>query len=163
MTADTRKVVITRDVTWKTLGVANEFQPNEGMSGADASRREASAAEASVLINSDQGRLANPEFTGTKPLECRSRQRRNEDQATKSHVQDGALGKRTPIHLPDTPAKSVKTVTVRALGTTIRPRGEVTPCSTGRQYLRATTPAKHRRMEIPGGIITGRIKIVLVP
>ena len=90
MTADTRKVVITRDVTWKTLGVANEFQPNEGMSGADASRRDASAAEASKLTNSDQGRQANPEFTGTTLLEAGSRQRRNEDQATKSHVQDGA-------------------------------------------------------------------------
>ena len=70
--------------------VGNEFQQNEGMSGAGASRRGAPAAEASVLTNSDQGRLAIPEVTGTALLEAGPRQRRNEDQATTTHVQDGA-------------------------------------------------------------------------
>ena len=164
MTADTRHVVISRNVTRKTLVVANEFQPNEGMSGADASRRDASAAEASKLTNSDQGRQATPEFTGTTLLEAGSRQRRNEDRPPKATFKmEHLMGKRMPIHQPDTPAKSIKTVMVRALGTTIHPRGEVTLCSTGLQYLRVATPTKHRRIEIPEGITLGRIKIVLVP
>lgn len=55
-TGDTSQVA-TRDVTWKTLGIANEFQTDEGTSGADASRGGASTSEATALSDSKQGRL----------------------------------------------------------------------------------------------------------
>lgn len=69
MIADTRQVVITSDVAWKALGVANEFHPDTGMAGADSPRGTASATETTVLNDSEQGQLVSSEVTGTTLLE----------------------------------------------------------------------------------------------
>lgn len=49
MTADTRQVVIIRDVTRKTLSVAKDFQQGKRMYCTDTSRGGAFATEATVL------------------------------------------------------------------------------------------------------------------